>query len=336
MSQRKTTRSPAPRIKTCSVAPVQEAVARALRPSEEQFLEEFDRKFRVFVEHARLYMNHSAATCRGYRAGYQNLRRFFVATIARSELAVRVYAIEEWVAWNRQRGCSAVSTNTYWRAVRVFYAYLEKHHSTPSPFRGMKMPGIPARVPKARTAEECRRILSAAGNYPWRTNYQRVRAVAIFGLLMFAGLRRGEVTRLLYSDVNTEGRTIRIERGKGRYGGKDRTAYMNDELRDALRAYPKERARLGFVCPEFFCSVTTGRGLSIHQFVRVFKLVRRASGIAFSIHSLRHSFVTMLLQSGVPIHVAKELAGHTDINTTAGYLRVWDAEQRDQIRRLRL
>jgi site-specific recombinase XerD len=44
----------------------------------------------------------------------------------------------------------------------------------------------------------------------------------------------------------------------------------------------------------------------------------------------------MLLQSGVPIHIAKELAGHTDINTTAGYLRVWDHEQQAQIRKLRL
>ena len=53
-------------------------------------------------------------------------------------------------------------------------------------------------------------------------------------------------------------------------------------------------------------------------------------------HSLRHSFVTMLLKSGVPIHVASELAGHTDIRTTAHYLRVFDDEKRQVIKRLRL
>jgi site-specific recombinase XerD len=329
-------RSPAPGPLEGSIAPVQGGVTRGLRPEEERFLDDFDRKFRNFLEYARHFLNHSVASCRGYTSGYQNLRRFLVTTIGRSELAVRIYAIEEWVAWNRKRGCSAVSTNTYWRAVHVFYNYLEKNESIQNPFRGMKMPAIPAPIPKARTPEECRRILTAAANYPWKTEYQRVRTVAIFGLLMFAGLRRGEVTRLLYTDVNLEAGTIRILRGKGRHGGKDRTAYMNDELRDILRVYLRERARLGFTCPEFFCSLTSRQGLSVHQFIRVFKMVRRASGIHFSIHSLRHSFVTMLLQSGVPIHVAKELAGHTDINTTAGYLRVWDHEQQAQIRKLKL
>ena len=53
-------------------------------------------------------------------------------------------------------------------------------------------------------------------------------------------------------------------------------------------------------------------------------------------HSLRHSFVTMLLKNGVPLHVASELAGHNDIATTAGYLRVFDEDKRGEIKRLRL
>ncbi len=65
--------------------------------------------------------------------------------------------------------------------------------------------------------------------------------------------------------------------------------------------------------------------------------MRRASGIKFSIHSLRHTFVTMLLQSGVPIHVAKELAGHTDINTTVrGICGSGVTSSGEQIRKLRL
>jgi len=247
-----------------------------------------------------------------------------------------MYSIEEWVVWNRKRGLSAVSTRTFWRGCEVFYRFLERRDSIQNPFRGVKAPAAPAALPKARTADECRRILSAATNYPWKTEFLRTRALAIFGVLIFAGLRRGEVTRLLFTDVNVEAGTLRILRGKGRYGGKDRTAYINEDLRRILHAYLRERARMGYVCPEFFVSVKSGQGLSVHQFVRIFKDVRRASGIRFSIHSLRHTFVTMLLQSGVPIHVAKELAGHTDINTTAGYLRVWDDEQREQIRKLRL
>jgi site-specific recombinase XerD len=336
MSQPLSSRTPAPDDPGCTDAQMQERTALALSPDDTRVLDELDRKHEAFVDHARHVLNHSAATCRLYRHGYLNFRRFLLIGAGRVELAVRIHAIEEWVAWNRKRGCSAVSTNTYWRALSPFYAYLEKREGLQSPFRGMKMPRVPVALPKARTADECRRILSAAANYPWRTEFQRVRAVAIFGLLIFAGLRRGEVTRLLYTDVNLEAGTIRILKGKGRHGGKDRTAYMNDELRNVLKAYVRERARRRYVCPEFFVSIVRGQGLSVGQLIRIVKAVRRASGIPFSIHSLRHSFVTMLLQSGVPIHVAKELAGHTDINTTAGYLRVWDDEQRTQIRRLKL
>ena len=76
------------------------------------------------------------------------------------------------------------------------------------------------------------------------------------------------------------------------------------------------------------------RGSPWPRLRRIHKAVRRASGIAFSLHGLRHSFVTMLLRSGVPLHVARELAGHTSITTTAGYLRVWDEDKRDQIRKV--
>ena len=111
---------------------------------------------------------------------------------------------------------------------------------------------------------------------------------------------------------------------------------MNDELRVILRDYVRERQRVGYTAPGFLISTKTKQGLSVGQMIRIVKAVRAASGIAFSIHSLRHSFVTMLLQAGIPIHVAKELAGHTSILTTEGYIGVWDEEKRKHIQRLRL
>ncbi len=329
-------RPPAPAGSACPPAAVQEVTHRALTADDEAFLHELDGKFSDFLDHARHYLNHSPASCRGYRYAYRDFRRFLVQSAGKAERRARLYDIEGWVAWNRKRGLGPVSTNTYWRALRPFFKYLESRDSIQNPFRGSRMPQLPTRVPKARTPEECRRILLAAANYPWATEFQRARAIAIFSILIFAGLRRGEVLRLLYSDVNLETGTIRILKGKGRNGGKDRMAYMNDELRRALAEYARLRARHGIVCPEFFASLQTRQGISDSQFIRIVRAVRLASGVPFSIHSLRHSFVTNLLRCGVPIHVAKELAGHTDISTTAGYLRVWDDEQRDQIRKLRL
>jgi site-specific recombinase XerD len=336
MSDPHTRRPPAPAAPRRSEALQQEVAApRRLTDDDRSFLARFDKTFVAFTEYARFTLDHSEASCRGYRGAYQNLRRFLVDTSA-GDAADRMYAIAEWVAWNRKRGCTAVSTNTYWRSVKPFYAFLEKRDGIQNPFRDMKMPPKPASLPKARTPDECRRILAAALNYPWLTEFQRARAGALFGVLIFAGLRRGEVTRLLFTDVDLEGGIIHITRGKGRYGGKDRTAYINTDLRELLDTYIRSRNGRSYVCPEFFVSTQGGQGLSAQQFIRIVKEVRRASGVDFSIHSLRHSFVTMLLQSGIPLHVAKELAGHTDIATTAGYLRVWDEEKREQILKLSL
>ncbi len=79
----------------------------------------------------------------------------------KAELRARMYSIEEWVVWNRKRGLSPVSTRTFWRGCEVFYRFLERRDSIQNPFRGMKAPAAPAPLPKARTADECRRILMA-------------------------------------------------------------------------------------------------------------------------------------------------------------------------------
>jgi len=67
---------------------------------------------------------------------------------------------------------------------------------------------------------------------------------------------------------------------------------------------------------------------------RIVRTIRRASGVAFSMHGLRHSFITTLLNNGTPIHVAQHLAGHAKITTTAGYLALTDEDVRREIQRL--
>ena len=336
MSDSSRSRIPASPRDTFTPAPGYASIG--LSGEDTRWFEDFDSRFVSFTDYAQNALGHSRASCRTYRSAFQNFRRFLIvsAQTAKGTPAAQMYAIDEWVAWNRRRGLSQVSTSTFWRSLRPFMKYLVRVQGIQNPFDGTKMPSLPKLVPKAKKASECRQILSAARNYPWRTTFQRSRAVAIFGLLIYAGLRRNEVVGLEYADVNFDTGTILVRKGKGRFGGKDRVAYMNDELRIILRDHVRERQHRGYTAPSFFISTKTAQGLSVGQMIRVVRAVRSASGVDFSIHSLRHSFVTLLLQSGVPIHVAKELAGHTTIQTTAGYLRVWDEEKRAHIQRLHL
>lgn len=300
-------------------------------------LDLLDLRFEEWIEYSRTGLGHSAATRRWYRCSFQNFRAFLIerGAVLGADIRHDLLAIAEWVRWNREKRRTPVTMVNYYRGLEAFFRDLETRDRIPSPFRGERPPRAQKRVPKARTPDECRRILDAARNVPWKSLFERARAVAMLGCMIYAGLRKGEVLRLRFEHVNLVDGTLLVERGKGRVGGKDRMAYMPNELALLLREYMRERSRLRLEAPEVFCGLKN-RGLAEVTLRRIVRRVRLASGVPFSMHSLRHSFVTMLLKSGVPLHVASELAGHNNIATTAGYLRVFDEDKQSEIRKIKL
>lgn len=300
-------------------------------------VQQLDAGCAAFLDHARYVLNHSAVSVRTYRAVYGNFRHYLLDPEVTLNEAGRLANLDAWIAWNRKgRQISAITMNTYWRSLRPLFQYLERHAGVTNPFRGAKAPPIPRHLePKALRAEQLTRLLDAARHYPWGSSLQRERAVALLGIMMFAGLRKGEVLRLGFTDVELAEGLIRVVRGKGRYGGKDRTVYMPPELRAILARYIAERRQRGFTCPEFFVS-RANRGLSEAQLRRILRSIRTASGVPFFAHALRHSYITMLLRSRVPIHVVQSLAGHADMTTTARYVACFDEDKRAAAQRVRL
>lgn len=291
----------------------------------------------TFCDTALNLHGQSPESTRGYVDAYRCFRKFLLdpSAMPSTELRDRLFAIDAWTAWNRRRGVGAVSCNTYWRGLRSFFRYLAASQGLPNPFEGLKAPGLPAYVPKALSPDECRRLLSAAKNYPWQTAFERTRAVALMGIMVYSGLRKGEVLRLLFADLDLRDATLRVERGKGRYGGKDRVCVIPPELKFLLQDYLRERDAMGITCPEFFAS-RLHQGLSEKQFKRTIEAVKRASGIHFSAHALRHSFICMALRAGIPLHVVQAMAGHASIESTIPYIRVFDSEKHDAARKLQL
>ena len=147
------------------------------------------------------------------------------------------------------------------------------------------------------------------------------------------GLRQGDVRAIAQRGCSRG--VVCVDRGKGRGGGKDRAIPISPDLRSILDDYLRERRRHGLVAPEFITCLHSRAGISLSTFRRIIFRVRKASGIPFSFHSLRHSFLTQLLRNGVPIHTVSALAGHTQITTTAGYLKVFDEDKEDALKRLR-
>ncbi|MEA2162168.1 MAG: integrase/recombinase XerD [Thermoanaerobaculia bacterium] len=299
--------------------------------------------FDAFSEHARYVSELSRYTLAWYRQSFANLRRFLAE--GTSPLPSTPADLDRWIAWNRKRGIARDTVNSYWRAMRAFFKYLEDSSGFPNPYRGAKRPRLPRPEDRLRDAlppQDLQRIIDSAESYTWKSALLRTRAVALIGIMVYAGLRKSEVLRLKFAHVNLQGGAIYIHDGKGRDGGKSRTVYMPAALRVILARYIQARANVqhrgvekrGYTCPEFFVSSRGNRGLSEMQFRRFMRAMQEASGIRFFAHLLRHSYITMLVTERVPLHDVQRLAGHSDLKTTAIYLHANDDRMRVAVERL--
>jgi integrase/recombinase XerC len=157
--------------------------------------------------------------------------------------------------------------------------------------------------------------------------------------MMYAGLRKGEVLRLKYAEVDFADKTIIVKGGKGRFGGKDRVVAMPATLRVLLARYvsvrnSRFRSNVKKPVPAHFFISKNNRALSESQFRRIVRIVRVSAGVPFFPHALRHSYISMLLRSRAPLHVVQALAGHNDIETTQRYIAIFDDDKHRAVARL--
>jgi integrase/recombinase XerD len=136
------------------------------------------------------------------------------------------------------------------------------------------------------------------------------------------------VVRLRAGDIDSEQMIIRIVQSKGR---KDRHVMLPGEVLDLLRQWWKVRPSRhdAGITPEqrwLFPGRNDRLGLPVttRQFGRLFKEAAKAAGLrkTLSLHTLRHSFATHLLERGTDIRLIQALLGHDKLETTARYTRV--------------
>src|SRR3989339_1772714 len=144
----------------------------------------------------------------------------------------------------------------------------------------------------------------------------------------FAGLRKKELLKLKYTDVDIENLSIFINQGKG---SKDRVVPMSYTLAQSLKRYVEERRRLNKTCPEFFTSLNRNVGYTNSGLKRLVEQMKKVSKISFTIHKLRHTFATLMLEGGCDIFSLSKMMGHSDIKTTTIYLAASAEHLRSQM-----
>jgi integrase/recombinase XerD len=203
------------------------------------------------------------------------------------------------------RGLKATSINPIVGALRFFYATTlgKKNIAEQIPYaRAEDM------LPAVLTPDEVVRLFKAVDNLKIRTALITIYA---------AGLRVSEVVALTARDINSERMVVEVRQSKGR---KDRYVMLSEQLLAILRDYWRRTRPTEYLFP----GPDPSRPITTRSLQRECRWAVNAAGLspAVTVHTLRHSFATHLLEQGVDIRVIQDLLGHRQITSTTRYTRV--------------
>src|SRR3981189_1297257 len=188
-----------------------------------------------------------------------------------------------------ESGASICNRNRIMTGVRFLFRVTLRRHDLAAEVWHIKEP---ERLPPVLSPEEVKRVLTMATS---------LKARAMLTLAYGCGLRAGEVVRLRAGEIDRDEKIIRIVQSKGR---KDRHVMLPAEVLELLRQWWKARptASKNGVAPEhqWLFPGRRDQPLTTRQFGRLFKEAAKAAALrkTVSLHSLRHSFATHLLERG--------------------------------------
>jgi integrase/recombinase XerD len=205
-----------------------------------------------------------------------------------------------------ERKLSRSSITVYLCGIRFFFGTTLKR---PLNILDIVRPRPEKRLPVVLSQEEVRTILKQVKRPIYRM---------ALTIIYACGLRISEGVRLKTSDIDGQRHLLRVRNGKG---GKDRNVPLHERPLELLRAYYRRCGkRSEFLFPY------RNRHIMADSLQRVFKKAVRESAVnkPATVHTLRHSFATHLLESGEDIRTIKDILGHSSIVTTDIYTHMTD------------
>ncbi|HEX3032797.1 MAG TPA: site-specific tyrosine recombinase/integron integrase, partial [Bacillota bacterium] len=173
------------------------------------------------------------------------------------------------------------------------------------------------RLPRPKAEKKLPDVLSVQEIGQLFSSVKNIKQRAILMLIYSAGLRVSEVVRLKSEDLDVDRKLIHVRQGKGR---KDRFTLLSELALQAVQVYLRECGAGRWLFP----GMEPGRHLTERTVQKVFEQACKEAGITKSVtvHSLRHSFATHLLENGTDLRYIQELLGHASTKTTEIYTHV--------------
>ena len=232
-------------------------------------------------------------------------------------------AMRAFLAHLTRRGLSRRSIARTLSAVRSFYRWMHRNEVVETnPARAVGSPKQEKYLPSYLDRAQIDLLFQMAEARAWEGRFTDVRNLAILELFYSTGMRLSELRGLSRPEVDLVGQQVKV-RGKGR---KERIIPIGDHATLALRNYEAKRDELirglgdGADRTAFFLG-RTGRRIGIRAIQTAVKafLEEIDEGAGLTVHSLRHTFATHLLDAGADLRAVQELLGHASVSTTQIY-----------------
>ena|SRR5947207_1820042 len=222
-----------------------------------------------------------------------------------------------------RRGLSKRSMTRTLSAVRSFYRYMHRNELVDAnPARAVGAPKVERYLPGYLDRAQIDLLFHTAEVRAWEGNFVDVRNLAILELFYSTGMRLSELQGLSRTDLDLVSQQVKV-RGKGR---KERIVPVGNTATLALRNYEAKREALlraigtrGDRMAVFLGR--TGRRIGVRAIQKAVTAFLREidEEAGLSVHSLRHTFATHLLDAGADLRAVQELLGHASISTTQIY-----------------
>lgn len=269
-----------------------------------------------YLQFGQIIRNYAPATIKSYQMTF----KLFLKDVAVENLQqLNKKIVEEWFYNGRlDRKWSAGTFRDHLKHINPFFKWLVKEGHIPENYVAeLEKPRLEHKLPRTISKGEAQVILETAFNLPYTYRFEKYRNLAIVSIMIFAGLRRGEVLKLKFGEVSIENKSIFINQGKW---GKDRIIPMNQRLQKVLLEFIQQRKRLKKRSMYFFTAAQRDAQIGEKLITRLMVRLRKATKINFSAHTLRHGFARLMLEGGCDIYTLSKLMGHSKITTTTIYL----------------
>lgn len=203
------------------------------------------------------------------------------------------------------RNLSEGSCRIYFSALKFLYRHTLKQHQV---IQDIRYPKRKKKLPVVLALSEVRDMLREVKNLKHK---------AILTITYSAGLRISETSRLKLTDIDSKRMVVRVQQGKG---GKDRYSLLSHSALECLKQYWREYQPKQWL----FEGQDKSRHISISSISQIFMDAKKRVDIKkpATPHTLRHSFATHLIETGVSLHHVQLLLGHSSPTTTTVYLHV--------------